>query len=149
LNVTVPANGRATVEIPATSRGAITESGSSLSRVSGVRFVRLDGDLAVLSVGAGSYRFASRSVPAGYVGAASAQRAVSTAAGAAPYPISGPGVVGLDHGVTVTPGRDLNRSRHGSRGAWPTVAAVSALAALAALVLGLAVRRRASRATPG
>src|SRR5439155_4794559 len=37
LNVTVPANGRATVEIPATSRGAITESGSSLSRVSGVR----------------------------------------------------------------------------------------------------------------
>jgi len=47
------------------------------------------------------------------------------------------------------PGRDLNRSRNGSRGAWPTVGAISALAALAALVLGLAVRRRASRATPG
>ncbi|MFA6562306.1 MAG: family 78 glycoside hydrolase catalytic domain [Verrucomicrobiia bacterium] len=57
LNVTIPANTTATVFVPAKSADAITESGKPLSKASGVRFLRMDGDRAVLEVEAGSYKF--------------------------------------------------------------------------------------------
>jgi alpha-L-rhamnosidase len=60
LNVTIPANTTATVLVPAKSADAITESGKPLAKATGVKFVRMDGDRAVLEVEAGSYRFAAK-----------------------------------------------------------------------------------------
>ncbi|MCX6909134.1 MAG: hypothetical protein NTY01_13980, partial [Verrucomicrobia bacterium] len=57
--VTIPANTTATVLVPAKSADAITESGRSLVKATGVKFLRMEGDRAVLEVEAGSYRFAS------------------------------------------------------------------------------------------
>jgi len=57
LNVTIPANTTATVLMPAKSADAITESGKPLAKATGVKFVRMDGDRAVLEVEAGSYKF--------------------------------------------------------------------------------------------
>jgi alpha-L-rhamnosidase len=59
LNVTIPANTTATVLVPAKSADAITESGKPLAKAPGVKFLRMDGDRAVLEVEAGSYRFAT------------------------------------------------------------------------------------------
>jgi alpha-L-rhamnosidase len=59
LNVTIPANTTATVLIPAKSADAITESGKPLAKSPGVKFLRMDGDRAVLEVEAGNYRFVS------------------------------------------------------------------------------------------
>ena len=56
---TIPANTTATVLVPAKSAGAITESGKPLAKAPGVKFLRMEGDRAVLEVEAGSYRFAS------------------------------------------------------------------------------------------
>nr|GID87135.1 hypothetical protein Ade03nite_60590 [Actinoplanes derwentensis] len=58
LNVTVPGNTTATVEIPAASRWAVTEAGRPASAATGVRFVKMSGPNAVFTVGSGSYRFA-------------------------------------------------------------------------------------------
>ncbi|GIE80754.1 hypothetical protein Aph02nite_67040 [Actinoplanes philippinensis] len=58
LNVTVPGNTTATVEIPAASRWVVTEGGRPAERADGVTFVRMNGDSAVFTVGSGSYRFA-------------------------------------------------------------------------------------------
>ena len=57
LNVTIPANTTATVLLPAKSAEAITESGKPLAKAPGVKFLRMDGDRAVLEVEAGSYQF--------------------------------------------------------------------------------------------
>jgi alpha-L-rhamnosidase len=57
LNVTIPANTTATVLVPAKSANAITESGKALGKAPGVKFLRMDGDRAVLEVEAGSYKF--------------------------------------------------------------------------------------------
>jgi hypothetical protein len=43
--------------VPAKSADTITESGKSLAKVPGVKFLRMEGDRAVLEVEAGSYRF--------------------------------------------------------------------------------------------
>ncbi len=59
-NVTIPANTTATVLVPAKSADAITESGKPLAKASSVKFLRMDGDRAVLEVEAGSYRFGTR-----------------------------------------------------------------------------------------
>jgi alpha-L-rhamnosidase len=59
LEATVPANTRATVYVPAHAAGEITESGRSLSRAKGVKFVRMEDGRAVLEVVSGSYRFRS------------------------------------------------------------------------------------------
>jgi alpha-L-rhamnosidase len=48
----------ATVLVPAKGADAITESGKPLAKAPGVKFLRMDGDRAVLEVEAGSYRFA-------------------------------------------------------------------------------------------
>ncbi len=60
LNVTIPANTTATVLVPAKSADAITESGKPLAKASSVKFLRMDGDRAVLEVEAGAYRFSAR-----------------------------------------------------------------------------------------
>jgi len=57
LNVTIPANTTATVFVSAKSADAITESGKPLMKAPGVKFLRMDGDRAVLDVEAGSYEF--------------------------------------------------------------------------------------------
>jgi alpha-L-rhamnosidase len=51
---------RVTVLVPAKNADAITESGKPLAKAPGVKFLRMEGDRAVLEVEAGSYRFASR-----------------------------------------------------------------------------------------
>jgi hypothetical protein len=55
-----PQNTTATILVPAKSADTITESGKPLTKASGVKFLRMDGDRAVLEVEAGSYRFASQ-----------------------------------------------------------------------------------------
>ncbi|MCX6899584.1 MAG: family 78 glycoside hydrolase catalytic domain [Verrucomicrobia bacterium] len=57
LNVTIPANTTATVLVPAKSADAVTESGKPLAKAPGVKFLRMEGDRAVLELEAGSYRF--------------------------------------------------------------------------------------------
>jgi len=54
---TPKSNTTATVLFPAKNADAITESGKPLSKAPGVKFLRMDGDRAVLEVEAGSYRF--------------------------------------------------------------------------------------------
>jgi alpha-L-rhamnosidase len=59
-NVTIPANSTALVYVPAANAGQVTESGVPAARAPGVRFLRMDGDAAVFSVGSGRYTFESR-----------------------------------------------------------------------------------------
>jgi alpha-L-rhamnosidase len=59
LDVTIPANTRATVYVPATDPARVTESGRPASRAEGVRFLRRDGGTAVFEVSSGTYAFAS------------------------------------------------------------------------------------------
>ncbi|MBI5685967.1 MAG: hypothetical protein HZC54_12920, partial [Verrucomicrobia bacterium] len=59
LNVTIPANTTATVLVPAKSADTITESSKPLAKAPGVKFLRMEGNRAVLEVEAGSYRFSS------------------------------------------------------------------------------------------
>ncbi len=59
-NITVPANTTATVYVPAKTAESVTESGKSVARALGVKLLRLENDRAVLSVGAGTYRFESK-----------------------------------------------------------------------------------------
>jgi alpha-L-rhamnosidase len=58
LELTVPANTTATVHIPAARVSEVTESGRPLSRSADVTVVSVGGGVAILRVGAGSYRFA-------------------------------------------------------------------------------------------
>ena len=59
LEVTIPANTTATVYLPTRDAAGITESGKLLAQASGVKFLRSEGDRAVLAVESGSYRFRS------------------------------------------------------------------------------------------
>lgn len=68
VNVTVPANTEATIRIPATTLSSVRESGIALSRAAGVKSAAMDGDYALVVVGAGSYQFVSTAVPADAVG---------------------------------------------------------------------------------
>ena len=77
LKVTVPGNATATVRIPAPSRYAVTEGGVRVAQADGVQFVRMDGDVAVLEVGSGSYSFAVDRV-LGNLGEAGASAAALT-----------------------------------------------------------------------
>ncbi|MET8310354.1 family 78 glycoside hydrolase catalytic domain [Micromonospora sp. NPDC005173] len=58
LRLTLPANTTATVRLPAPGRNAVTEGGRPAERADGVRFVRMDGTVAVYEIGSGSYSFA-------------------------------------------------------------------------------------------
>jgi alpha-L-rhamnosidase len=57
LDLTVPANTSATVRIPAASESAVSEGGQALARAAGVTFSKIDGHVAVLRAGAGTYHF--------------------------------------------------------------------------------------------
>jgi len=57
--ITVPGNTTATVYIPATNKGQVTEGGQKASSAIGVKFLKMDGEYAVYSVGSGSYSFMS------------------------------------------------------------------------------------------
>jgi alpha-L-rhamnosidase len=57
LEVTIPANTTATVYVPTRDAKSITEGGRQLAQAQGVRFLRMEGDRAVLTVDSGSYRF--------------------------------------------------------------------------------------------
>jgi alpha-L-rhamnosidase len=60
LEVEIPANTTATICLPASSAGQITESGKPLARAPGVKFAKLENGRAVLEVGSGTYHFVSR-----------------------------------------------------------------------------------------
>ncbi len=64
VDVTVPANTKARVSIPALALDNVRESGMVLSGRDGVTSASIDGDYAVVDVGAGSYHFTSTDVPA-------------------------------------------------------------------------------------
>jgi alpha-L-rhamnosidase len=58
FNATIPANTTAQVLLPANSAADITESGHALDHAPGVKFLRMEGTNAVLSVASGKYEFA-------------------------------------------------------------------------------------------
>ncbi len=58
LDVTIPANTTALVAMP--GKGMITESGHPIAEAEGVKFLRQEGDTALLSIGSGSYEFLTR-----------------------------------------------------------------------------------------
>ena len=60
LKTTIPANTTATVYLPADNSERIRESGKPLAKVAGVKWLRQEGDRAVLAVESGSYQFTSR-----------------------------------------------------------------------------------------
>ncbi len=58
LAVTVPANTRATVRLPAASLEQVTESGGALPNTAGIERAYQDGDDVVVEVGSGQFEFA-------------------------------------------------------------------------------------------
>lgn len=60
LNLEVPANGTATVYLPAHSTESIRESGRVLSAARGIKLLRQDGGRVVFAVDSGRYEFESR-----------------------------------------------------------------------------------------
>lgn len=58
-NITIPGNSKATVYIPAGSKGDVLENGKAISSVEGVKFLRMAGDRAVIEIGSGEYQFKS------------------------------------------------------------------------------------------
>lgn len=60
LEVTVPANTRATVCIPAANVANITECGKPINQAEGVTFVKQENGKAYLDIGSGNYKFASK-----------------------------------------------------------------------------------------
>jgi alpha-L-rhamnosidase len=59
MNVTIPANTTATVYVPAKDEASVTESGKSISKADGVKFLRMEASAAVYAVSSGTYRFQS------------------------------------------------------------------------------------------
>jgi len=86
LDVAVPANSTATVELPAPARDWLREGGAPVDRAAGVRVLRVQGGVATLAVGAGTYRFASappgRPDRAGLISALVAAVAIAAIGGA-------------------------------------------------------------------
>ena len=58
-DVRIPANTSATVMVPASEPGAVTESDRPVSEAEGVQLVRAENGRAVFEVGAGRYRFSA------------------------------------------------------------------------------------------
>jgi hypothetical protein len=96
LTVVLPANVSATVGIPAIGPDSITDNGQPLRDVEGVQFLGMDGDLALLAVGSGSYAFSSSAVPARYTGrvASGVEGSAGKASGDAASPRTASGVSG-------------------------------------------------------
>ena len=68
VDVTVPANTKARVRMPAVPLDYIRQSGMALSRQKGIMSASMDGDYGVVEVVAGSYHFTSTDVPAAAIG---------------------------------------------------------------------------------
>ncbi|MEI6075053.1 MAG: family 78 glycoside hydrolase catalytic domain [Verrucomicrobiota bacterium] len=60
MEVIIPANTTATVHVPATDAGSVSESGKPAAKDAGVKFLRIENGAAVYAVGSGTYRFESR-----------------------------------------------------------------------------------------
>jgi alpha-L-rhamnosidase len=60
MKVTIPANTTATVYVPARDAESVTESGKPATQAPGVKSLRMGGNVAVCSVGSGSYEFKSK-----------------------------------------------------------------------------------------
>ena len=58
LRVSIPVNTTATVYLPARTAEAITESGKPLAQAPGVKFLRIEGNHALVSIESGEYWFA-------------------------------------------------------------------------------------------
>ncbi|MEI7900865.1 MAG: alpha-L-rhamnosidase N-terminal domain-containing protein [bacterium] len=57
MDVTIPANTRATVFVPAKDAAEVSESGKPAAQAQGVKFLRMENGAAVFDVGSGCYRF--------------------------------------------------------------------------------------------
>jgi alpha-L-rhamnosidase len=60
LDTEIPANTTATIYLPADGVDKITESGKRLVKNDGIKFLRMDGDCAVLAIESGKYNFISK-----------------------------------------------------------------------------------------
>jgi alpha-L-rhamnosidase len=63
--ITVPPNCTATLHLPASGTGNISEDRRPINQIPGVKFVSLENGRAVFEVGGGSYHFVSRDVSVG------------------------------------------------------------------------------------
>jgi len=59
MDVVIPANGTATVWVPAKDAAMVTEGGKPTKQAEGVHFLRMEGGVAVFTIGAGQYNFRS------------------------------------------------------------------------------------------
>lgn len=59
-DIMLPGNTKAIVFIPARGEKAVREGGNPLSKVEGVKFLRMEGDRAVLEIGSGRYSFTTK-----------------------------------------------------------------------------------------
>jgi alpha-L-rhamnosidase len=59
LEASIPANTTATVYLPAANEAQITESGEPMAKARGVKFLRMEGDRAVLAVESGKIKLRS------------------------------------------------------------------------------------------
>ena len=59
MEVTIPANTTATVYVPVNNAAQVTESGKPVVKAIGVRFLHMENNNAVYTVGSGTYRFQS------------------------------------------------------------------------------------------
>jgi alpha-L-rhamnosidase len=55
--VSIPPNTTATVYLPAKSSQVITESGKPLAQAQGAKFLRIDGNQALVAIDSGEYAF--------------------------------------------------------------------------------------------
>ena len=60
LNVVIPANTTAMVYVPAGDVNAVTEGGKPAGNSEGVKFLRMEANAAVFSIGSGSYTFEAK-----------------------------------------------------------------------------------------
>ncbi|MFC0775236.1 alpha-L-rhamnosidase [Terrimonas alba] len=60
-SVSIPANTKATVYIPADDVAFVKESGQAISQISDIRFIKMEKGSAVFEIGSGSYYFQSQS----------------------------------------------------------------------------------------
>jgi hypothetical protein len=68
VDVSVPTNSKARVSIPAVALDKVRESGMPLHGRAGVTSASMNGDYAVVEIGAGSYHFTSTDVPVAAIG---------------------------------------------------------------------------------
>jgi alpha-L-rhamnosidase len=61
--LTVPPNTTATVYVPTSEAASVTEGGQSAAHVTGVHFLRKEGNTLVYEVVSGTYDFSARIVP--------------------------------------------------------------------------------------